>query len=726
VIVGVGVGTDCCEAVHELLSAIPARSGMAFVVLQRAMSSPGIDPRMLAGVTAMPVVEAVEGMPVRPDRVHLVPALASFGLRDGVLRRPPADLGRLPIDGFFASLARDQRALARAVVLSGVGSDVVQGLLAIRVEGGLAFAQDPASARLPQFQRHAIEAHVVDFVLTPTRIAAELIAHKPQQAQAQARGEIVYAPGESPSVRGAAIDPLANAKPVTDAVRRRDQRHAASVYELSATNEELRSANEELRNANEELHRNREELQFTAEELQSRIAEFERTNDALGRTIRLAGAARDRATTPFETVPLREQERMRFPTDTAQRFLNEAGRLLLAEPLESASMLQKLACFTVPQLGDLCLVDLVGDDRGIRPVVAARAGSHQPPALDAISARLAPDADVVVAEVVRSGSAVVSPRLDATTADALGAERYAWLHECGTCSYLCVPLPGRRGVLGALTLARTRPQSPYAEEDLVLAEGLAQRVGLALENAQLYRAARDVICVRDEFIGVASHELRTPLTALSLQLETLRDLLEDKGQTPEHAPRVQEKVGRALVQVARLGRLIDSVLVVSRISAGVLTLQRDDVDLSEIVRDVFERLAPDVLRSGSTLELEADGSVRGCWDPLRLEQLAINLLSNALRHAPGQPVRVRVDGDEQCARLLVRDEGPGIARELQSQIFERFETAGDRVRSGLGLGLYIARQVAEAHGGTIEVRSEPGRGSTFIVELPRVERGRSS
>ncbi len=250
-------------------------------------------------------------------------------------------------------------------------------------------------------------------------------------------------------------------------------------------------------------------------------------------------------------------------------------------------------------------------------------------------------------------------------------------------------------------------------------EAEEQRLRLAREQAARAEAEA-AVRARDEFLSIASHELKTPLTALQLQAHLLLQSLWKGGPTslpPEQLIAMLESVER---QVKRFVKLIDNLLDVSRIEAGRLELEPEEVDLAEVARGVAARFEAELARSGSSLTLAFEGPVVGHWDRLRVDQVVTNLVSNAVKYGAGRPIDVRVEGDGKTARLVVRDQGIGIAREDQARIFERFERAApSRQYAGLGMGLYITRQIVEAHGGSIRVASAPGAGSTFTVELPR-------
>jgi signal transduction histidine kinase len=231
---------------------------------------------------------------------------------------------------------------------------------------------------------------------------------------------------------------------------------------------------------------------------------------------------------------------------------------------------------------------------------------------------------------------------------------------------------------------------------------------LAEERARSYEAA---LAARDQFLSIASHELKTPLTALQLQIESL---IRRSGH--ELAERHLGVIQR---QTDRLTELVDTLLDVSRISLGRLSMELAEGDYAAVVRQVVQRYAPMAERHGCQLSLDASEEVPGLFDAARIEQVLSNLLANALKFGRGKPVAVALTAEGELAKLTVRDQGIGIPATDQRRIFERFErAASDRHYGGLGLGLWITRQIVEQAGGQIAVESEPGQGSTFTVELP--------
>lgn len=220
---------------------------------------------------------------------------------------------------------------------------------------------------------------------------------------------------------------------------------------------------------------------------------------------------------------------------------------------------------------------------------------------------------------------------------------------------------------------------------------------------------------KDDFISIASHELKTPLTSIGLQAYI------NKKRLAAGEPLTVDWVGKLVDttdrQVARLMRLVDDMLDISRINSGQIRISKQPVDLVQLVRAETERLAPQLAAADCAIEIETTAQAMGEWDPHRMEQVVGNLLTNAIRYAPGKPIKVSVACNDTEATVCVQDYGDGIPLADQARIFERFERAGSAV-AGLGLGLYICRELVSLHQGTIEVESKPGQGARFTVRVP--------
>jgi signal transduction histidine kinase len=268
-------------------------------------------------------------------------------------------------------------------------------------------------------------------------------------------------------------------------------------------------------------------------------------------------------------------------------------------------------------------------------------------------------------------------------------------------------------------------ESPH-ERLLLVQSYMAVTAVSMLTLAAALAERRAAIRARDEFISIASHELKTPLTALKLRLRSALRFGEHLTATGDLDA---EKMGRAVAASSatadRLGALVEDLLDVSRLTAGRLALRIEPVEMGELLREVVGRLRDQAAEVGSTIELAisapnaTNATILGAWDRGRLEQLVTNLLSNAIKYGQGRPIAVSAELVAPRVRVSVRDAGIGIPRADQSRIFQAFERlpTAERV-GGLGLGLYIGRQIAAAHGGTLSVESTPGAGAMFSLELP--------
>ena len=282
---------------------------------------------------------------------------------------------------------------------------------------------------------------------------------------------------------------------------------------------------------------------------------------------------------------------------------------------------------------------------------------------------------------------------------------------------------GRPTWIRSLARAAYRPDgSAYRMDGMTLDVTALKRIeddrATLLQREQAARAETEsALKTRDDFLAAASHELRNPLNALMLQLGGLRRAAQ-RDPLSLATPAMTGRLDRSEEQITRLVRLVDTLLDVSRIKSGRLDIEYADVDLVVVAKSVVQQLEP--MADGVPVRLQAPPTLVGRWDPVRVEQVMANLLSNALKYGDGKPVDVDIALDGDCARIAVVDRGIGIPSDMVQRLFARFERlTPDHRRGGFGLGLWISRQIVTAFGGTIDVRSELGRGSTFSVALPR-------
>ncbi|MFN8484613.1 MAG: GAF domain-containing protein [Anaerolineae bacterium] len=427
----------------------------------------------------------------------------------------------------------------------------------------------------------------------------------------------------------------------------------------------------------------------------------------------------------LERARLFEAERAaRLAAEGAQRRLRVLAEasVLLETALEFEARLQQTARMVVPRMADWCGVDILREDGTLERVAL----THVDPAMEEIAweiwRRYPPDtkASIGALRVVTTGEPIL---VESISAETLAPSDDPMLRDViarlAPRSYIIVPLTARGQVFGTLVMVYGPSGRTYTAEDLAVAETLGRRAGMAIENARLYQQAQTAIRVRDEFLSVASHELKTPLTSMLLHVQMLQRYAREERLASLPTGRVAKMLETNERQVKRLASLIADLLDASQIGSGRLELDREPTDLVELVASVIERYAGEAIERGSEISFNARASPIGDWDPHRLDQVVTNLLTNAIKYGAGRPIDIFLDVGDDTARLSVRDYGIGIAAEQIPRIFDRFERATSaRTYGGIGLGLYITREIVDAHGGQIEVTSAPDEGSTFTVVLP--------
>lgn len=420
---------------------------------------------------------------------------------------------------------------------------------------------------------------------------------------------------------------------------------------------------------------------------------------------------------------LREEAEMRVRENAARRmaFLAEASTLL-ASSLDYRATLSSMARLAVPALADWSAV-LFREKNGPRYGAGVHKSAEKEALLrDAITVFVEQKSDPLgVRSAIQSGKSYFAPFLSEDTLRELAGddEVFRAFRDLGCRSLLLVPIVSRGKVYGAFWFASANATRSFRQEDLVVAEELGRRAGTAVDNALLYETAQKAVEVRDSFLSIASHELKTPITSLKLHIQmTKREVKPAEGKLPDPG-KLLHVLNRSEQQINRLARLVDDLLDVSRIEAGKLTLFPERVNLADLVRDVVDRYSDQARAAGCWLQVECDGNAFVRCDPFRMDQVVVNLLSNALKYGKGKPVRLRVGNEGGTVKLRVEDNGIGIRPERIDKIFERFERAEVHAGiTGLGLGLYIVRSIVEAHGGEIFVESRVGQGSCFTLAVP--------
>lgn len=276
-------------------------------------------------------------------------------------------------------------------------------------------------------------------------------------------------------------------------------------------------------------------------------------------------------------------------------------------------------------------------------------------------------------------------------------------------------------VSGFSKVTRDLTERKRAEERLrKVNESLERRVAeRTLELTKAKDELEQALYARDEFMSIASHELKTPITSMRLQVQVLQVLMKKGKDELLRDDTLPHALDTLLRQTSRLSSLIEDLLDVSRARLGKLTFEFENADLSSLVEGVVNQWREPLSKAHCTLTTDIQPGISGYADPYRLEQVLINLITNTIKYAPGAPIHVELHVEHQAAVFKVSDSGPGIHPEKHTRIFERYERAAVSPSvSGLGLGLYIAKTIVEAHHGTIQIESRQGKGATFSVRIP--------
>ncbi|HTV21676.1 MAG TPA: ATP-binding protein [Polyangiaceae bacterium] len=396
-------------------------------------------------------------------------------------------------------------------------------------------------------------------------------------------------------------------------------------------------------------------------------------------------------------------------------LLSDASSLL-ASSLDPDAALEKLAALVVPALADYA-VTYACEGQDVRRLGRVHRNPLRAPLLDALAASGEPNREDRhgPGAVVRTGI----PQLEREVSDelleraSLNARHRQALSSLGARSWLMVPLESRGRIIGAFTLATTEDSGRrYDEGDLAFALELGQRVALLVDNARLYREAREAIRMRDDILAVVSHDLRNPLNTIAVASSLL-----ELSPNPEVSRKAQRSIGRAAKQMERL---LQDLLDVSRAEAGSLSIERAPVDVSALIEEAFAMALPQAEDKSVQLERRVAGDVGYVdGDRNRLLQVLGNLIGNAIKFVPsGGSVSVGAQHLYGQVRLWISDNGPGIPADHLPRVFDRFWQANRSGSRGAGLGLTIAKSIVDAHGGQIGVHSHEGEGSTFFCWLP--------
>jgi signal transduction histidine kinase len=407
----------------------------------------------------------------------------------------------------------------------------------------------------------------------------------------------------------------------------------------------------------------------------------------------------------------------------AHRLLMEMGTALTAS-LDYEETLRQAARIAVPTLADFCTIDLVGPNDMVQRVAVAAQDDGTEEELRRFGRRHPPDVRLpsAIMRAIRGGESILVAEIapERVLDKVPDPELLRLVQELGARSALTVPLSARGKRLGVVTFVYARSGRHYTPESCQLAEDVARRIAIAIDNARLYEEAQESSRAKSNFISVMSHEFRTPLTAIVGYTDLL--FAEVAGALTE---KQKIQLSRIKQSAWHLTQLIEEVLTFSRVDAGREEVHREPVNMSEIAAKAATLIEP--VAHEKNLHLLVDIPAKpllGHSDPGKLRQILINLLSNAVKFTERGEVRLRVRLTRNRFVFQVEDTGIGIADENRERIFDSFwqvEQGNTRNVGGTGLGLTITRRLANLLGGDVDVVSQLGRGSTFTVWLPAPE-----
>lgn len=401
-------------------------------------------------------------------------------------------------------------------------------------------------------------------------------------------------------------------------------------------------------------------------------------------------------------------------------FLSEASKIL-SSSLDYKQTLHRVADLAVPHIADWCIVEMV--ERDIVQQVIVTHKNKKKIQLVKKYRKLFPISfsdPLGAGRVLQTGKSELYEHITTKMLKegSRSEKQFQLLQTIGFKSAIIVPIASHRKIVGVLEFVISEPRHYFRLSDLAMAEELANRVGLAIENAALYKKAREAITARDNFITAASHELKTPITSLGLYLQILGKEIKKKtnGQKEYYLQKMQ-------TQVLRLSNLIGDLLDASKINVKKLTLRKETFDLDALVHETVSDVAVITEKHEIVINGKIHSKVQA--DKYRIYQVLVNLLTNAIKYSPqADKVIITLKNEKKKVLVSVRDFGIGIDIKNQRKIFDRFYQVDKEQKTfpGLGMGLYISHNIIKRHGGELTIKSERGKGSTFTFTLPLIKK----
>jgi signal transduction histidine kinase len=400
------------------------------------------------------------------------------------------------------------------------------------------------------------------------------------------------------------------------------------------------------------------------------------------------------------------------------RFLAEASKIL-SSSLDYQTTLNTIAMLAVPQIADWCAVDILGADNQLLQVAVAHKDPKKVKWAKELRKKQPVDmnAPTGIPNILRTGKPEIYPVItdEMLVTIAKSKKELKLMRDLGFTSAMVVPIFSQKKAIGAITFVTTETRRNYNQADLLMAQELATRASVAIENARLYKGSQDAITMRDDFISVASHELKTPVTSVKMFTQVLKKHSEQIGdlKAVSHLSKMDK-------QINKLTELIYDLLNISKIQAGRMEFRKQLFDFDAQIKEIVEVLQQSSEKHKLVIQGETKKKIYG--DEERIGQVINNLISNAVKYSPkANKVIIQLSSNKDCVTLSVTDFGIGMAKQHLDKIFERFYRVydtTDKTFPGLGIGLYISSEIIKRHGGKFWVESNPGEGSTFSFSVP--------
>lgn len=415
----------------------------------------------------------------------------------------------------------------------------------------------------------------------------------------------------------------------------------------------------------------------------------------------------------FRDITLRKKSQDKL------KFLVNAMKIL-SRTLDSDVLLSETATLMVPTISDWAAID-IWDGRSAKRLAVA----HRDPAMVQLLSEAAeaypknPTTPDNIFRILQDGKAKFYPVLEnEPIPESLPAHTRTLLHKLALSSAIAAPIVSRGKIVGALSLAYAESRQHYSDEDLEFITEFCNHLGILMENARLYKELARQNVVKERFLATLSHELRNPLAPIKTSLEILKlKEINDREIVKELA-----MIDR---QFEHMTRLLGDLLELSRLTHGKIAINKQMTDLTKLVREAADTVAPEIVTAGLTFHLSVpEEAVFTMGDPVRLTQALTNILYNAIKFTPQRgTIRLTMENDRHAAYIRIKDSGIGIAPDMLPYIFnidiKGNQSGSDKLNDGLGIGLALVRHIAHLHGGSVTAASEgPGAGSEFVLTIP--------